>query len=428
MPTAEVCAAAARIVHDVTENGRSLEAAAASHLPEDHPNRRSETREIAWGAVRWWFRYRKMLSEKLHRPIRRRDRILESLIICGLYQLDHLREPDYAITSGTVAAVSLLGAPKAKGLVNAVLRARLRDGEAHAMDEEAALATPGWLFNLIRDTWPDDWRDVLTVANCKPPLTLRVNPLKMSRDDYLRLLQDHGIAASACALSPWGVILETPVNVRELQGFEAGAVSVQDTAAQMAPLICEPHENARVLDACAAPGGKTAHLLEHFPDLASLTALDLPDRCETIRENLSRLALTAEVLSADLFQLDSWWDGTPFDLILLDAPCSGTGVIRRHPDIRHHRRPDDIARYSGRQKQMLHHLWELLAPNGQMVYATCSILAQENDEPVRDLCARHPDAQLQELQLAGAIKTDCGIQFLPGTAQDGLYYASIRKV
>ncbi len=427
MPTAEVCAAAARIAHDVTHHGRSLEVAASVHLP-DALRRKSETREIAWGAIRWWFHYDRLLSnELLHRPLHKRDRILHSLMICGLYQLDHLNEPDYAVTSGTVDAAVLLGAAKAKGLVNAVLRARLRDSQNRSDDADPVMATPSWLVELIRDNWPDDWRAVLTAFNQKPPMTLRVNAQQSSREDYLRLLDSHGVRASACPLSPWGVTLETPVHVQDLLGFENGTVSVQDTAAQMTPLLCTPVAGARVLDACAAPGGKTTHLLEQFPKLGSLDALDLPERCYAIEENLIRLGLSANVVPADLLDVDTWWDRIPFDLVLLDAPCSGTGVIRRHPDIRHQRRPRDIARYAERQKKMLRQLWNLLSPGGELVYVTCSILSQENDEVVLDLCAHHDDAQLRQLDLPGAIQTGCGVQFLPDGDKDGLYYASMRK-
>lgn len=427
MPTAEVCAAAARIAHDVTHHGRSLEVAASVHLP-DALRRKSETREIAWGAIRWWFHYDRLLSnELLHRPLHKRDRILHSLMICGLYQLDHLNEPDYAVTSGTVDAAVLLGAAKAKGLVNAVLRARLRDSQNRSDDADPVMATPSWLVELIRDNWPDDWRAVLTAFNQKPPMTLRVNAQQSSREDYLRLLDSHGVRASACPLSPWGVTLETPVHVQDLLGFENGTVSVQDTAAQMTPLLCTPAAGARVLDACAAPGGKTTHLLEQFPKLGSLDALDLPERCYAIEENLIRLGLSANVVPADLLDVDTWWDRIPFDLVLLDAPCSGTGVIRRHPDIRHQRRPRDIARYAERQKKMLRQLWNLLSPGGELVYVTCSILSQENDEVVLDLCAHHDDAQLRQLDLPGAIQTGCGVQFLPDGDKDGLYYASMRK-
>lgn len=427
MPTAEVCAAAARIAHDVTHHGRSLEVAASVHLP-DALRRKSETREIAWGAIRWWFHYDRLLSnELLHRPLHKRDRILHSLMICGLYQLDHLNEPDYAVTSGTVDAAVLLGAAKAKGLVNAVLRARLRDSQNRSDDADPVMATPSWLVELIRDNWPDDWRAVLTAFNQKPPMSLRVNAQQSSREDYLRLLDSHGVRASACPLSPWGVTLETPVHVQDLLGFENGTVSVQDTAAQMTPLLCTPAAGARVLDACAAPGGKTTHLLEQFPKLGSLDALDLPERCYAIEENLIRLGLSANVVPADLLDVDTWWDRIPFDLVLLDAPCSGTGVIRRHPDIRHHRRPRDIARYAERQKKMLRQLWNLLSPGGELVYVTCSILSQENDEVVLDLCAHHDDAQLRQLDLPGAIQTGCGVQFLPDGDKDGLYYASMRK-
>lgn len=427
MPTAEVCAAAARIAHDVTHHGRSLEVAASVHLP-DALRRKSETREIAWGAIRWWFHYDRLLSnELLHRPLHKRDRILHSLMICGLYQLDHLNEPDYAVTSGTVDAAVLLGAAKAKGLVNAVLRARLRDSQNRSDDADPVMATPSWLVELIRDNWPDDWRAVLTAFNQKPPMSLRVNAQQSSREDYLRLLDSHGVRASACPLSPWGVTLETPVHVQDLLGFENGTVSVQDTAAQMTPLLCTPAAGARVLDACAAPGGKTTHLLEQFPKLGSLDALDLPERCYAIEENLIRLGLSANVVPADLLDVDTWWDRIPFDLVLLDVPCSGTGVIRRHPDIRHHRRPRDIARYAERQKKMLRQLWNLLSPGGELVYVTCSILSQENDEVVLDLCAHHDDAQLRQLDLPGAIQTGCGVQFLPDGDKDGLYYASMRK-
>ena len=172
---------------------------------------------------------------------------------------------------------------------------------------------------------------------------------------------------------------------------------------------------------------KTTHLLEHFPDLGSLTALDLPARCQAIEQNLARQGLSAKIVPSDLLDIDTWWEKMPFDLILLDAPCSGTGVIRRHPDIRHHRQPRDIARYAERQKKMLRQLWDLLAPGGELVYVTCSLLRQENDEVVRDLCAGHADAQLRDLDLPGAIQTDCGIQFLPDSAKDGLYYASLYK-
>ena len=205
MPSAEVCAAAARIAHDVTHHGRSLEVAANVHLP-DALRRKSETREIAWGAIRWWFHcdrgcYRINYFTAL---LRKRDRILHSLMICGLYQLDHLNEPDYAVTSGTVDAAALLGAAKAKGLVNAVLRARLRDPGNRADDADPAIPTPSWLAELIRQDWPEDWRAVLSTFNQKPPMSLRVNTLQCSRDDYLHLLGSHGVRASACPLSPWG--------------------------------------------------------------------------------------------------------------------------------------------------------------------------------------------------------------------------------
>lgn len=428
MPTAEVCAAAARIVHDVASRGRSLEVAARNHLSSVPLRRSSETREIAWGAIRWWYRYHAVLSRQLHRPLRKRDRVLESLLICGFYQYAHLDEPDYAVTASTVDAAALLGAPKAGGLVNAVLRAYLRAGRStDPADEETQFATPQWLLSTIRQAWPDHWRQVLETANHKPPMTLRINPLKMSRDEYLQWLHREGIIARPSALSPWGVILDKPMAVNALPGFEAGTASVQDAAAQMAPLFCRPAQDARVLDACAAPGGKCTQLLETSPQI-QLTALDLPERTKTIGENLARLGLVAQIIAADVLQVDEWWDGKLYDLIVLDAPCSGTGVIRRHPDIRHHRRASDLDRYAQTQIQMAKRLWPLLAPGGQFLYITCSILAQENDTVLEAFCRETPGACPERTTRDGALATTMGNQFLPSDEHDGLYYASLIKV
>jgi 16S rRNA (cytosine967-C5)-methyltransferase len=428
MPTAEVCAVAARIVHDVVTQGRSLEMAAKKHLNSVPARRSSETREIAWGALRWWHRYQGVLSRQLHRPLRARDRILESLLVCGLYQYDHLDEPDYAVTASTVDAAALLGAPKATSLINAVLRSHLRaKTSAGPASDEELFATPRWLLNAIRKAWPNQWNQVLETANRKPPMTLRVNSLQMPRDEYLEWLRQQGFSAQASTLSPWGVILDKPVSVAELPGFAAGKVSIQDAAAQMTPIFCQPAQGARVLDACAAPGGKCTHLLEVYPQIKSLTALDRPGRTEAISDNLTRLGLTAKLIADDVLQPETWWDGQLFDLIVLDAPCSGTGVMRRHPDIRHHRRASDIIAYARTQAQMAARLWPLLAPGGQLLYITCSVLPEENDGPLLELHRRHSGIKQDKPTVSGALTTELGNQFLPNEEHDGLYFASLFK-
>lgn len=427
MPTAEVCACAARIVHGVTANRQSLEKVTKEHTQTLPLSARSEAREIAWGTVRWWFRYRSALAEKLHRPISRRDKILESLLMCGVYQYDHLNEPDYAVTSGTVEASRNLGLPKAAGFVNAVLRAWLRDRDDGEPDEESRYATPRWLIDSLKRDWPHDWQAILEAGNQKPPMSLRINALKTSRSDLLALLSARGVKANESTLSPWGITLEHPQDVATLPGFLEGLCSVQDTAAQLIPLVTQGFDGGHILDACAAPGGKTAHLLESLSGIESLTAVDLPERTPAIAENLRRLDLSANVISSDILETQRWWDQKPFDLILIDAPCSGTGVIKRHPDIRHHRRPDDIPRYAERQEKMLKQLWPMLKPGGQLIYVTCSILHAENNAPVEKLIGAFRDARVQTFTLNGAIQTAFGYQLLPTNEHDGLFYANLRK-
>lgn len=428
MPTAETCAAATRIVHAVTKKGQSLDRATFSECSKLKPENRGEVREISWGTLRWWFRYQAAVSSKLNRPISKKDQILESLLLCGAYQLDHLNEPDYAVTSGTVEAARVLGLPKAVGLVNGVLRSWLRDKPTDLMSsEECTFATPSWLLQRIKSNWPDEWQKVVSCANQKPPMTLRVNTLKITRSEFIELLARENIKAHETSISPWGVTLEKPRDISSIPGFSLGFCSVQDEAAQMAPLACLPFNGGRVLDACAAPGGKTTHLIEALKNIESVTAIDLPNRTKSINDNLDRLDQSAKVISADILNDKKWCDGELYDLILLDAPCSGTGVIKRHPDIRHHRRSSDIATYALQQSRLLSTLWPLLRTGGQLVYVTCSILKEENDVPIDGLIQKFSDVQVRDITIPTAIGTKNGQQLLPNDEHDGLFYASLTK-
>ena len=428
MPSPETCATAANIVNDVLHHGHSLDSTAAKRLKLQPAQNHSEIREIAWGSVRWAYRYRRLLQQKLHKPIRSQDTILENLLLCAFYQYEHLNAPDYAITSGAVEAANLLGRGHAKNLVNGVLRAHLRDPAfITAEQEEAQYATPMWLLSCLREAWPDDWKDIVDSYNSRPPLTLRVNTQFTSRSNYMLRLAEAGVDSTASNLSPWAITLAKPRSVLRVPGFSDGLVSVQDAAAQLSPCFLGPLQGLRVLDACAAPGGKTGQLYELATDTTSITAIDLPDRTNLIRENIQRLKGHVDIIDGDVTEPDRWWDGKPYDRIILDAPCSGRGVIRRHPDIRVLRRHTDIPRFSCNQLNMIQQLWPLLRRGGCLLYITCSIFPAENDavielllENTKDACSVPSDYSLGE-------STRFGRQFLPCSEGDGLYYAIVQK-
>ena len=428
MPTAEVCAVAATIVDDVLSRGRTLDNAARHRLRTTRPESWPEVREIAWGSIRWTYRYRPILRHRLHKPVRQRESVLENLMLCALYQYDHLDEPEYAITSSTVDAARILGRKHSRQLVNAVLRSHLRDRDpVFETTAEFRYATPEWLLSAVRHAWPDNWQEILDNFNLHPPLSLRVNPLHNSREAYLARLKQAGLSASPSQLSPWAVTLEKPVPVTKLPGFADGDVSVQDAAAQLSPLLLGALENQRVLDACAAPGGKTGQLAELTEQGFFLKALDMPDRIHLIEENLQRLGLTAQISAADATQPGQWWDGEPYDVVLLDAPCSGSGVIRRHPDIRVLRRGSDIPALADKQLLLLRRLWPVLKSGGRLLYVTCSILPAENDDLVDTFLKLEPEAKISRVDFSHGIKTRLGHQFLPGKQGDGLYYAMLHK-
>jgi 16S rRNA (cytosine967-C5)-methyltransferase len=385
---------------------------------------------LVYGALRWHHRLAWQCGQLLTRPLKAKHAELGALLRIGLLQLQQLRIPDHAAVSATVDAAAALGFAEAGGLVNAVLRRFLRDRKSlegrMSSVPEARFSHPQWLIERIRADWPSRWESVLEANNALPPMWLRVNLRQTSRAAYAAALEAAGYNAAPSAQAPAALLLATPVPVESLPGFAAGDVSVQDAAAQLAAGYLNLEAGLRVLDACAAPGGKTGHILEAQSGLAEVVALDRdPVRLSKVQENLGRLRLPATLIAADAADLERWWDGRPFDRVLLDAPCSATGVIRRHPDIKLLRRPDDVVRAAALQNKLLEALWRVLKPGGRLVYATCSVLRAENDEQVLRFVRNTPDA---ELAAPGAVTASAGHQLLPGEADaDGFYYACLDK-
>jgi 16S rRNA (cytosine967-C5)-methyltransferase len=372
----------------------------------------------------------------LDRPLKARDSVIESLLAIGLFQLRDTRIPDHAAVSMTVEAARLLRRPKYAGLINAVLRNYLREGLGlgEAGDDESRFNHPAWFIDALREDWPDDWQQILEANNERAPMWLRVNQKRWSTTDYLARLEVADGAHGLLSGFMQAVRLASPLPVAQLPGFADGDVSVQDAAAQIAAPWLLMHGGLRILDACAAPGGKTGHLLELASPDCALTAIDRDaGRLEGIQENLRRLKLDATVLAADASNPKEWWNGQQFDRILLDAPCSASGVIRRHPDIKLLRREEDIAALASRQAAMLEALWPLLEPSGRLLYVTCSVLAAENDAVVGGFLRRHSDARedrvlpnynIRDLM----VEKTCGFQVLPGSqGLDGFYYACLER-
>ena len=433
---AKLRAAAAKAVHAVVEEGRSLDVMLREFEPVVPDADRALYRNLAFGTVRHFYRLREWQQELVRRRVKRRDRLLESLINVGLFQLTSTRIPDHAVVSETVAAARVLRLNAYAGLVNAALRRFVRDDlEAVApKTEEARFNHPQWIIDRLRKDWPDDCDAILTANNQRAPMWLRVNTRKTSVAAYLASLGEAGIAFSLLPGLPEAVLLEEPQSVVGLPGFADGLVSVQDGAAQVPAGWLLADGAGRVLDACAAPGGKTAHLLELGGEAIELDALDVDaERLESVRENLERLSLSARMVAADAAEPDSWWDGRPYDRILLDAPCSASGVIRRHPDIKLLRRSDDIPALSALQARLLETLWGVLAPGGELLYVTCSVFSAENDAVVEAFLERTPDAVPANLLPNNNIRAlmherGPGYQLLPGTrGLDGFYYAGFRK-
>ena len=391
-------------------------------------------RELAFGTARWYWRLQGLADRLLQKPLKAADRDLQALLLVGLYQLLYTRIPAHAAIDETVKLAASLKKNWARGMLNAVLRRAQREGAELLAELEhdpvIRVAHPRWLQKRLKQDWPEHWEAVCAANNLHPPMSLRVNRLRGERDNYLAQLAAAGIAASPCRFSPDGLTLAQPCDVYQLPGFAAGLVSVQDEAAQLAAPLLELKPGQRVLDACCAPGGKTCHILVLQPQLSELVALDLePARLERVRDNLQRLQLSATLKAADGRALDSWWDGQPFQRILLDAPCSATGVIRRHPDIKLTRQPEDIAALATLQGELLDQLWQTLEVGGILVYATCSVLPEENTRVIEAFLQRQSGARQLPISAGYGLDQPCGRQLLPQTdGHDGFYLAKLMKV
>lgn len=426
--------AAARALAAVLSGKASLNSSLPAQLDKVDERDRGLTQDLAFGTARWQPRLDLLAAQLLQKPFKAADADVQALLLVGLYQLFYTRIPAHAAIGETVGCADKLKKPWAKGMLNAVLRRAQREGEEllAGMERDPVVRTahPRWLQKSLKAFWPEQWEAICAANNAHPPMILRVNRRHHSRDAYLALLAEAGVGASACQYSRDGIVLAEACDVRGLPGFAEGWVSVQDEAAQLSADLLELAPGQRVLDACCAPGGKTCHLLEAEPGLAHMTAIDLEaKRLTRVRENLDRLQLDAELIACDARDTASWWDGKPFQRILLDAPCSATGVIRRHPDIKLTRQADDIPALAALQGELLDALWPTLEVGGMMLYATCSSLPTENTEVIDAFLARTPGARELDLATEAGLRQPHGRQLLAQEGgHDGFYYAKLIKI
>lgn len=426
---------AAQIITEVIIHHKSLTAALTQSV--DHLLSEKELgllKELCFGTLRWYHRLNSLAQQFIKIPLKQKDQDIYSLILLGLYQLLFLRIPPHAAVSETVAAAYALKKPWAAKLINGVLRQYQRDAEAITLFIEqnpvARYSHPAWFIEAIQTAWPDDWNKILDANNERPPQSCRINARHYTREDYLQLLEKHAIEATPIEFTGNGIIVNNPCDVHQLPQFSSGAISIQDGAAQLAAQLLAVKPGDYVLDACAAPGGKTIHLLEMQPQLEKLIAIDIDEqRMHHVQENLSRAQLSAELIVADAAQPHTWWNGKLFDRILCDAPCSATGVIRRHPDIKTLRRETDIAQLIEQQWQLLNALWPLLKTGGILLYSTCSVLPVENSDLLARFLSSHTDAHEEIINEPWGIKQTIGRQILCGMHNmDGFYYAKLIKI
>lgn len=433
---AEIRASAAVIVAQVVSQGRSLDDLLAAE--SDEGSARGLKRSLCYGTLRWHFRLAAALNALATRSPDQLDPRLRALLELGLYQLASGETAPHAAVSETVSAARILGFDKAAGFVNAVLRRFQREQSdiLHAVDRDIALRTshPRWFVDALRRDRGDAALHALDANNEHPPLWIRVNRMRSSIEQSTSELAAAGFTVVPHPWAPDALHVSPPADVRSLPGFAEGRISVQDAAAQLAVDLLDPRPGDRVLDACAAPGGKTCHVLERTGGQAAVTAIDIAKpRLARVQENLARLGLQAEVREGDVGDSPAWWDGRPFDRVLLDVPCSATGVIRRHPDIKILRRAKDIPALARRQAELLEAAWRTLKPGGVLLYTSCSVLAAENERVVAAFLARTPEAS--DATAAATARwprrneaTGPGYQVLPGEAgMDGFYYACLSK-
>jgi 16S rRNA (cytosine967-C5)-methyltransferase len=428
-------AIAAQIISRVLKEKISLKDALAVGVNASIESRdRAFIQELCYGVIRWYAPLRQLCSFLLKKPLNATDQDVYALLLIGLYQLNYLRTSPHAAVHETVQAARELHKVWAVPLINGVLRSfqRQKASLLKKLPKDSHFAHPDWLIKKLQQAWPNEWQAILAANNHLPPMSLRVNLLKITRKDYAQKLKDKGITGNLSELSQAGIILDESCPVLKLPGFMEGEVSIQDTAAQLAAPLLLLESGQLVLDACAAPGGKTTHILEAQSDLAGCAAVDQDAiRLSKVKDNLNRLRLAdtkVQLLCARAQDLKSTWKGSLFDRILLDVPCSGTGVIRKHPDIKLLRREEDIVKLAEQQYQLLSSLWELLKPNGILLYVTCSVLPEENSEILLGFLSHYADAKEELINETWGVACPIGRQILPKIhGPDGFYYARLRK-
>lgn len=425
-------ALAAKGLAEIALRGASLRDVMERYAPRlADPRDRALLMALLSEGARWWLRFDPAIDGLLEKSLRHKDPAVHALLVLGLVQLEILQLQDYAAVAATVEAVRVLQRPQLAGLVNAVLRRWQRERETLLAQLDAQPQTrhahPAWLASALQRDWPAQADAVMVADNGEPPLMLRVNRQRTTRGALLEQLQNAGYTAQ---IHPWlhdALVLPHSADVTRMPGFDDGLFAVQDGAAQVGADLADLSDGMRVLDACAAPGGKACHLLERAD--IDLTALEMDaSRAERIQQNLMRLRLNAKIVIGDAGAPKGWWKGPAFDRILIDAPCSATGVLRRRPDVRLHRRESDISAMHDQQRRILAALWPLLAPGGKLVYITCSMLRAENETIVSELLAAQADAHVVEFTLPVGQAARVGWQILPGDGDlDGMYYAVLRK-
>lgn len=431
-PLRNLRAETAKSIFSVLEQGRSLRECLPAHQAAFSEQNKAWMQEMVFGVMRKLPLLQFWLRKLLDTPLKGKTKVVESLLLLGFYQIAFSRVPSHAAVSESVEASVKLGNASLKGLVNGVLRNFIREEVANERPSEPFIEAglPKWLYKKLSNAYEDQLASVVAGMQQKPPLWLRINTNQISVTDYKTALEQAGYRDFYLADLPHqeAIIFNKSTNVTQLPGYQEGWFSVQDGAAQLAAYYLSPQADDRILDACCAPGGKTSHLLEKQPSLRECVAIDNDaTRLERVSENLSRLQLQATLLCADIQQLDNWWDGQCFDRILLDAPCSATGVIRRHPDIMWLRKSTDIENLVATQRAILQSLWRTLKPGGTFLYATCSILEEENQAQIRQFMAAHGDCQLLPIT-ENESDNQPGQQFLPGEqGMDGFYYARLIK-
>ncbi len=426
-------ALAANALLDVVDKQKSLTPVLARLSLVVEPQDKGLLQNMCYGSCRHFFSINALSKIMLERALPEEARPVQALLWVGLYQLAYGNISEHAAINETVEACGQLKMDKYRGLLNAILRRFQREKtellEGLKSSDVTHYEHPKWFIKLLKKSWPEQWQTICTQANLQAPMCLRINHSQQSSSEYLQTLSSESIKASKGKLSLTSVYLERPMDPLLLPVFAQGSCSVQDEAAQLAAQLLDPQKGDRLLDACSAPGGKACHLLEAVDNQADLTAMDADaKRLERVTENLERLQLSAKTLVGEAQHPDTWWDGQAYDRILLDVPCSATGVVRRHPDIKLLRQKEDIDNLAILQRQILDQAWQLLKPGGTLLYATCSILPAENSLNIKAFLAEQKDAQLQTIELNSGLDTDFGWQLFPQEkSHDGFFYALLKK-